>query len=60
MLHHCIEGVKVVVDGSQIVDVDPRHDPCLGGTPAPPGERGREPPLQKKYTIIPTKITINP
>ena len=44
MLHRCIEGEKVGVDGSKIVDVDYRHDPCAGGTPAPPGERGREPP----------------
>ena len=43
MLHRCIEGEKVGVDGSKIVDVDCCHDPCPGGTPAPPGERGREP-----------------
>ena len=44
MLHHCIEGERVGVDGSKIVDEDPRHDPSPGGTPAPPGEREREPP----------------
>ena len=44
MLHRCIEGEKVGVDGSKIVDVDRRQDPCPGGTPAPPGEREREPP----------------
>ena len=44
MLHRCIEGEKVGVDGSKIVDVDRRHDPCPGGTPAPPEARGREPP----------------
>ena len=44
MLHHYIEGEKVGVEGSKVVDVDRRHDPCPGGTPAPPGERGREPP----------------
>ena len=38
MLHHCIEGERVGVDGSKIVDVDRRHDPCPGGTPAPPGD----------------------
>ena len=38
MLHRCIEGEKVGVDGSKIVDVDHHHDPCPGGTPAPPGE----------------------
>ena len=44
MLHRCIEGEKVGVDGSKIVDVDRRHDPCPGGTSVPPGERAREPP----------------
>ena len=44
MLHRCIEGEKVGVDGSKIVDVDRRHDPFPGGVPVPPGERGREPP----------------
>ena len=44
MLHHCIEGERVGVDGSKIVDVDRSHDPSPGGTPAPPGESGREPP----------------
>jgi hypothetical protein len=45
VLHLCIEGERVGVDGSKIVDVDRRHDPCPGGTPAPPGERGGESPL---------------
>ena len=44
MLHRCIEGERVGDDGSKIVDVDRRHGPCLGGTPAPLGERGRETP----------------
>src|SRR3990170_4015692 len=44
VLHRYIEGERVGVDGSKIVDVDRRHDPSPGGTPAPPGERGREPP----------------
>ena len=44
MLHRYIEGEKVGVHGSKIVDVDRRPDRCPGGTPAPPGERGREPP----------------
>ena len=44
MLHHCIEGERVGVDGSKIVDVDRHHDPCPGGTPVTPGARGREPP----------------
>ena len=37
MLHRCIEGEKVGVDGSKIVDVDRRPDHCPGGTPAPLG-----------------------
>ena len=37
-------GEKVGVDGSKVVDVDRHHDPSPGGTPAPPGERGRDPP----------------
>ena len=44
MLHCCIEGEIVGVDGSKIVDVDRRPDRCPGGTPAPPEARGREPP----------------
>ena len=44
MLHCCIEGEKVGFDGSKVVDVDRCHDPSPGGTPAPPGERGRDPP----------------
>ena len=44
VLHRCIEGEKVGVDGSKIVDVDCGHDPCPGGVPAPPEARGREPP----------------
>ena len=44
MLHRCIEGEKVGVDGSKIVDVDRRPDRCPGGTPAPPEARGRETP----------------
>ena len=45
MLHRCIEGEKVGVDGSKIVDLDRRPNRCPGGIPAPSGERGREPPL---------------
>ena len=44
-LHRCTEGEKVGVDGSKVVDVDHRHDPCPGGAPAPLGERGRSPLL---------------
>ena len=44
MLHRCIEGEKVGVDGGEVVGVDRRHDAWLSGVPARPGERGREPP----------------
>ena len=44
MLHRCIEGERVGVDGGEVVGVDRRHDDCPNGVPAPPGERGREPP----------------
>ena len=44
MLHHCIEGEKVGVDGGEVVGVDRHHDDCPDGDLAPPGERGREPP----------------
>jgi len=44
VLHYYIEGEKVGVDGSNVVDVDRHHDPSPGGTPVPPGEWGREPP----------------
>jgi hypothetical protein len=45
VLHWCIEGERVGVDGSKIVDVDRRPDPCPDGTPTPPGERGERAPL---------------
>ena len=35
MLHRCIEGERVGVDGGEVVDVDRRHDVSPGGTPAP-------------------------
>ena len=41
VLHRCIEGEKVGVDSSKVVDVDHRHDPSPDGVPAPPGEGGR-------------------
>ena len=44
MLHNCIEGERVGVDGGEVVGVDRRHDDCPGGVSAPPRERGREPP----------------
>ena len=45
MIHYWLESERVGVDGSKIVDVDRRHVPSPGGTPAPPGERERGPPL---------------
>ena len=44
MLHHCIEGERVGDDGGEVVGVDHQHGDGPGGVPAPPGERGREPP----------------
>ena len=44
MLHRCIEGEKVGVDGSKIVDVDRRPDRYPGGTLAPPKRGGESPP----------------
>ena len=43
VFHYCIEGERVGVDGGKIVDVDSCHTPCPGRTPAPQGERGRDP-----------------
>ena len=37
VLHHCIEGGRVGVDGSKTIGVDCRHDPCPGDTTATPG-----------------------
>ena len=51
MLHHCIEGERVGVDGSKIVDVDRRPDRCPGGTPAPSEARGREPPASSSSSL---------
>ena len=51
MLHRCIEGEKVGVDGSKIVDVDRRPDRCSGGTPAPSEARGREPPPSSSSSL---------
>ena len=45
MLHCCIEGERVGVDGGEVVGVDRRHVGSPGGAPAPPEERGREPLL---------------
>ena len=53
MLHRCIEGERVGVDGGEVVGVDRRHDDCPGGVPAPPGERGREPPPSSSSLVSP-------
>ena len=39
------EGDEDVGEDDGGVDVDRHHDPCPNGTPAPPKERGREPPF---------------
>ena len=52
MLHRCIEGEKVGVVGSKIVDVDCRHDRCPGGTLAPTGERRGEPPPYSSLAMV--------
>ena len=38
MLHHCIEGEKVGVDGSKVADVDRPHNPSPYGVPVPSGK----------------------
>ena len=53
MLHRCIEKERVGVDGGEVVGVDRRHDGCPGGSPAPPGDRGREPPPSSSYLVSP-------
>ena len=45
VLHRCIEGGRVGDDGGEVVGVDCGDDDGPGSVPAPPGERGREPPL---------------
>src|SRR3989337_2279323 len=55
VLHHCIEGERVGVDGGEVVGVDRRHDGSPGGAPAPPKERGREPPSFFFLLSLPTR-----
>ena len=43
-LHCCIEGGRVGDDGGEVVGVDCGDDDGPDGVPAPPKERGREPP----------------
>ena len=54
-LHRCIEGERVGGDGGEVVGVDRRHDDCPGGVPAPPGERGREPPSSFFFLGLPPR-----
>ena len=61
MLHRCIEGEKVGVDGTKIVDVDRLPDRCPGYTPAPPEARGREPPpSSSSFTFSLDGRTVSP
>ena len=53
MLHRFIKGERVGVDGGEVVGVDRRHDDYPGGAPAPPGERGREPPPSSSSLVSP-------
>ena len=53
MLHRCTEGEKVGVDGSKVVDVDRRHDPCPGGVPAPRKRGGERPPTSSSSLACP-------
>jgi len=53
VLHHCIEGERVGDDGGEVVGVDCRHDDGPGGVPAPPEERGREPPSLLFFLDLP-------
>ena len=51
MLHRCIEGERVGDDGSEVVGEDCHHDDGHGGVPAPPGERGTDPPPSSSLTF---------
>ena len=53
MLHRCIEGERVGVDGGEVVGVDRCHDDCPSGVPAPSGERGKEPPSSLLFLVFP-------
>ena len=44
MLHRCIEGEKVGIDGSKIVDVDRHRDPSPAGTLRHRERGGESPP----------------
>ena len=52
MLHRCIEGERVGVDGGKVVDVDRRHDPCPGGLWRH-RERGGESPPPSSSSLPP-------
>ena len=53
MLHFCIEGERVGDDGGEVVGVGRRHDNGTDDVPAPPGERGRDPPPSSFSLTIP-------
>ena len=55
MLHRCIEGERVGNDGGEVVGVDRSHDDGPDGVPAPPGERGREPPSSSSSLTFPPR-----
>ena len=53
MLHRCIDEERVGDDGGEVVGVDRCRDNGPGGVPAPPGERGREPPSFLLFLCLP-------
>jgi hypothetical protein len=55
VLHRCREGERVGDDSGEVVGVDRRHDDGPGGVPAPPGERGREPPSFLFFLDLPPR-----
>ena len=55
MLHRFIEGERVGDDSGEVVGVDRGHDDGPGGVPAPPGERGREPPFFFFFLHLPPR-----
>ena len=51
VLHRCIDGERVSVDSSKIVDVDHCLDPSPDGPLAPPGEGGESPPPSSSSSL---------
>ena len=52
-LHRCIEGGRVGDDGGEVVGVDCGDDDGLGGVPASPEERRREPSFLFFFDLLP-------